>query len=115
MLQLYQVTHQIHYLKHIVKHEIVGVGAASGLAIGASSDSAIGFSGGGLSSGLGTDIGKKYYLVLLIGLHEILIQAQIEYDILVILSVLLTSMQPQSCPHLNKGGTIQHIHIQVYS
>ena len=46
-------------LKSIVKDEIVAGGAASGLAIGASADSAIGFSDGGLLSGLGADIGKK--------------------------------------------------------
>ena len=102
-------------LKNIVKNEIVGVGAASGLAIGASADSASGFSDGGLLSGLGAGIGKKCHLILLIGLQKIVIQALTEYDILVILSVLLTSMQSQPCPHLNKDGTIQHIHIQVYS
>ena len=46
-------------LKSIVKDEIVAGGAASGLAIGASADSATGFSDGGSLSGLGTDIGKK--------------------------------------------------------
>ena len=46
-------------LKNIVKDEIVTVGAASGLAIGASADSAIGFSDGGLLTGMGADIGKK--------------------------------------------------------
>ena len=46
-------------LKNIVKNEIVGAGAAGGLAIGATVDSAIGFSDGGLLSGLGADIGKK--------------------------------------------------------
>ena len=46
-------------LKNIVKDEIVGAGVAGGLAIGASADSAIGFSDGGLLSGLGADIGKK--------------------------------------------------------
>ena len=34
-------------------------GAAGGLAIGASADAAIGFSNGGILSGLGADIGKK--------------------------------------------------------
>ena len=43
--------------KNIVKNEIVGVGAASGLAIGASADTAIGFGDGGLLSGLGADTG----------------------------------------------------------
>ena len=42
-----------------MKDEIVGAGVAGGLAIGASADSAIGFSDGGLLSGLGADIGKK--------------------------------------------------------
>ena len=46
-------------LKNIVKDEIVGAGVAGGLAIGASVDSAIGFSDGGLLTGLGADIGKK--------------------------------------------------------
>ena len=46
-------------LKNIVKDEIVAGGVASGLSIGASADSAIGFSDGGLLSGLGADIGKK--------------------------------------------------------
>ena len=46
-------------LKNIVKDEIVAAGAAGGLAIGASADSAIGFSDGGLLTGLGADIGKK--------------------------------------------------------
>ena len=46
-------------LKDIVKNEIVGAGVAGGLAIGTTVDSAIGFSDGGLLSGLGIDIGKK--------------------------------------------------------
>ena len=46
-------------LKNIVKDEIVTAGAAGGLAVGASADAAIGFSDGGLLSGLGVDIGKK--------------------------------------------------------
>ena len=46
-------------LNSIVKNEIVGTGVAGGLAIGTTVDSAIGFSDGGLLSGLGTDIGKK--------------------------------------------------------
>ena len=46
-------------LKNIIKNEIVGAGVAGGLAIGASADSAIGFSDGGLLSGLGADVGKK--------------------------------------------------------
>ena len=45
-------------LKDIVKNEIVGAGAASGLSIGSSADSAIGFADGGLLSGLGADICK---------------------------------------------------------
>ena len=45
-------------LKNIVKDEIVTAGAAGGLAIGASADSATGFRDGGLLTGLGTDIGK---------------------------------------------------------
>ena len=58
---LYQVTYQTHYYKkkNIVKDEIVTAGAAGGLAIGASADSATGFSDGGLLTGLGGDIGKK--------------------------------------------------------
>ena len=46
-------------LKNIVKDEIIGAGTAGGLAAGATVDSAIGFSDGGLLSGLGADIGKK--------------------------------------------------------
>ena len=46
-------------LKNIVKDEIVGAGVAGGVSIGAFADSAIGFSDGGLLSGLGADIGKK--------------------------------------------------------
>ena len=45
--------------KNIVKDEIVTAGAAGGLAIGASVDSATGFSDGGLLTGMGADIGKK--------------------------------------------------------
>ena len=46
-------------LKNIIKNEIVGAAAAGGLAIGGTMDSAIGFSDGGLLSGLGADIGLK--------------------------------------------------------
>ena len=45
--------------KNIVKDEIVGAGAAGGLAIGTTVDSATGFSDGGLLSGLGADICKR--------------------------------------------------------
>ena len=45
--------------KIIVESEIVGASVAGGLSIGASVDSAIGFSDGGLLSGLGADIGKE--------------------------------------------------------
>ena len=45
--------------KNIAKDEIVTAGAAGGVAIGASADAAIGFSDGGIFSGLGADIGKK--------------------------------------------------------
>ena len=45
--------------KTIIKDEIIGAGVASGLAIGISADSAIGFAGGGLLTGLGADISKK--------------------------------------------------------
>ena len=47
------------FIKNIVKDEIVGIGTAGGMTIGSTMDSAIGFSDGGLLSGLGTDIGKK--------------------------------------------------------
>ena len=47
------------FIKNIVKNEIVGAGTAGGLAVGTSVDSAIGFTDGGLLSGLGADIGKK--------------------------------------------------------
>ena len=43
----------------MVKNEIVGAGVAGGLAIGTSADAAIGFSDGGLLSGLGAEVGKK--------------------------------------------------------
>ena len=46
-------------IKNVVKDEIVIAGAASMGYIGASADFAIGFSDGGLLSGLGADIGKK--------------------------------------------------------
>ena len=46
-------------LKNIVKDEIVAGGVAGGLSIGASADTAIGLSDGGLLTGLGVDIGKK--------------------------------------------------------
>ena len=52
--------------KNIVKDEIVGAGVAGGVSTGASIDSAIGFSGGGLLIGLGADVGKRYHLILLI-------------------------------------------------
>ena len=58
-LQLYQVTYQIHYLKNTGKDEIVTAGAAGMGYIGASADAAIGFSDGGLLTGMGADIGKK--------------------------------------------------------
>ena len=45
--------------KHIVKNEIVGAGVAGMGYIGAPADTAIGFSDGGLLTGLGADIGKK--------------------------------------------------------
>ena len=45
--------------KPIVRDEIIGAGVAGGLAIGASADSAVGFADGGLSTGLGADVGKK--------------------------------------------------------
>ena len=44
--------------KSIVKNEIIAAGIAGGLATGASADSAIGFSDGGLLISLGADIGK---------------------------------------------------------
>ena len=46
-------------LKDIIKNEIVGAGAAGGLAIGGTMDAGIGFSDAGLLSALGSDIGKK--------------------------------------------------------
>ena len=46
-------------LKNIVKDEIVGAGVAGMGYIGASVDTAIGFSDGGLLTGMGADIGKK--------------------------------------------------------
>ena len=45
--------------KNIIKNKIVGAGAAGMGYIGASADSAIGFSDGGLLTCLGADIGCK--------------------------------------------------------
>ena len=45
--------------KSIIKNSILDLGVASGVAIGASADSAIGFSDGGVLTGLGADIGKR--------------------------------------------------------
>ena len=50
-------------LKDIVKHEIVGAGAAGGLAIGGTMDAGIGFSDAGLLFALGSDIGNLYRYV----------------------------------------------------
>ena len=83
-------------LKNLVKDEIVTAGAASMGYIGASADSATGFSDGGLLNGSGADIGiKKYHLIFLTELHQIIIQALREYDILAILFLLWISMQQQ--------------------
>ena len=80
----------------MVNNKIVGAGVAGGLAIGASADTAIGFSDCGLLTDIGADMGKKeYFLIFLIELHQILIQALIEYNILVILFLLWVSMQQQ--------------------
>ena len=111
--QLYQVTYQTHYIKNIVKDEIVGAGVAGGLAIGASADAAIGFSDGGILSGLGTDIGNEYHLILLIGLHQILIQPLMGFVILEIRSLCLTLTVRLCSQVLNSVGIIVHIHIQV--
>ena len=59
VVQLFQGKISNPLLKNIFKDEIITAGAASGLAIGESADGAIGFSDGGLLSGLGADIGKK--------------------------------------------------------
>ena len=56
---LYQVTYQTHYKKNIVKDEIVGAGVAGMGYIGTSADAALGFSDGGLLTGIGADIGKE--------------------------------------------------------
>ena len=45
--------------KTIIKDYILDLGVAGGVAIGASADSAIGFSDGGVLTGLGAGIGKK--------------------------------------------------------
>ena len=45
--------------KSIIKNSLLGLGVASGVAIGASADSAIGFADGGLLIGMGADIGIK--------------------------------------------------------
>ena len=47
------------FIKNIVKDEIVGAGVAGMGYIGASADAAIGFSDGGILTGMGADIGKK--------------------------------------------------------
>ena len=91
-------------LKNIVKDEITTAGAASGLAIGASDDGAIGFSYGGLLSGLGADIGKKYQAILLIGLQKVRIHHLTELDILVILFLCLTSTVRLVCLQWVSGG-----------
>ena len=49
--------------KNIVEDGIVGAGVAGMVYIGASADSAIGFSDGGLLTGMGADIGKKCHLI----------------------------------------------------
>ena len=46
-------------LKTIAKDEIIGGAAAGGTSIGATVDSAIGFSDGGLMTGLGAELGKN--------------------------------------------------------
>ena len=46
-------------LKDIVKNEIVGAGAAGGLAVGGTMDAGTGFSDAGLLSALGSDISKN--------------------------------------------------------
>ena len=46
--------------KTIVKDEMIGAGVAGGVAIGASADSVIGFADGGLLTGMGADIGKRF-------------------------------------------------------
>ena len=65
--------------------------------IGASADSATGFSDGGLLTGMGADIGKKYQAILLIGLQKILIHHLTELDILAVLFLLLILTPKQSC------------------
>ena len=52
--------------KTIVKDCIFDLSVAGGVAIGASADSAIGFSYGGLLIGLGADVGKKLQLIWVI-------------------------------------------------
>ena len=59
VVQLYQVTYQIHYSKNIAKDEIVTAGVGGGSAIGTPADVAIGFSGGGVLTGLGADTCKN--------------------------------------------------------
>ena len=67
--------------------------------IGASADSAIGFADGGLFSGLGADIGKKYQAILLIGLQRKLIRHLTELNILVLLFLCLILTVRQSRHH----------------
>ena len=82
--------------------------------IGASADSAIGFADGGLLTGLGADIGKKYQPILQIGLLKILIHHLIELDISVILSVLLILTLKQYSLHSVLDGIIARILIKKY-
>ena len=102
-------------LRNIVKDEIVAAGVAGGVAVGSTMDSAIGFSDGGLLTGMGADIGKKISSDFANRITSDTNTSPNRIRYLGILFLLLISMQPQSCPHLNKDGTIQHIHIQVYS
>ena len=87
--------------ENVVRSAISDTITATGLAIGASADSVIGFSSGGLLIGLGADIGKKYNLILLIRLQNIIIHSLIEYGILVILFSLLVLTPKQVCHHLD--------------
>ena len=68
-------------LKNIVKDEIVGAGVAGIGYIGASADSAIGFSDGGLLTGMGADIGKKVSTDFAKRIIQILIHHLSELDI----------------------------------
>ena len=77
--------------------------------------SAIGFSDGGLLSGLGADIGKKISPGISNRITSGTNTSMTDLDILAILFLCLTSMRPRSCPHLDFDLIIVRIHIRIYT